>query len=399
MPGITRASVPLRQAADRDEIFAATVHAGCDEHASGSPARSGTADWPEEQRGYRWVVGLPLAGGRYARTNCAIGCFASPRRHQSRVRRCPVRIVVLPAASAAPGSCAACSPARRAGAPAEITVIGNTGDDITLFGPARLPRPRHRDVHPRRRHRRGAGLGPARRDVGTSRTSSRRTACGPAWFGLGDRDIATHLVRTQMLDAGLPARRRSPRRCARAGSPGVTLLPMSDDRVETHVVVDDPDEPPGGRRAVHFQEYWVRLHAADPRARGRRRSASRTPTPGPGVLEAIAAADVVLLPPSQPGGLASARSWPCPGIRDALAATGARRGRACRRSSAARRCAAWPTSCSPRSASRSSAAAVALHYGARPGGLLDGWLVDTADARRSRRRRGGRASPAGPCRC
>jgi LPPG:FO 2-phospho-L-lactate transferase len=82
---------------------------------------------------------------------------------------------------------------------------------------------------------------------------------GPAWFALGDRDIATHVVRTQMLGAGYPLGQVTEALCTRWGLPrlGVRLLPMSDDRVETHVVIDTPDEP-SPRRAVHFQEYWVR---------------------------------------------------------------------------------------------------------------------------------------------
>ena len=84
----------------------------------------------------------------------------------------------------------------------------------------------------------------------------------PTWFGLGDRDVATHLVRTQMLEAGYPLSAVTEALCRR-WEPGVRLLPMSDDRVETHVVVADA-EAPSGRRAMHFQEYWIRLRAQVP---------------------------------------------------------------------------------------------------------------------------------------
>ena len=68
----------------------------------------------------------------------------------------------------------------------------------------------------------------------------------PTWFGLGDRDLATHLIRTRMLDAGYPLSAVTAALAAR-WQPGVTLLPMSDQRVETHVVVADPDSgPPAG---------------------------------------------------------------------------------------------------------------------------------------------------------
>src|SRR3954447_5458451 len=78
----------------------------------------------------------------------------------------------------------------------------------------------------------------------------------PTWFGLGDLDIATHLLRTQWLAAGVPLSEVTARLCAR-WQPGVTLLPATDDGVETHVTLLDG-------RTVHFQEWWVRLHAKVP---------------------------------------------------------------------------------------------------------------------------------------
>ena len=84
----------------------------------------------------------------------------------------------------------------------------------------------------------------------------------PTWFSLGDRDLGTHLVRTQLLNAGYPLSEVTAALAGRwlADDPGLRLLPMTDDRVETHVTIAD-DAAPGGRRAVHFQEYWVRLRA------------------------------------------------------------------------------------------------------------------------------------------
>ena len=103
------------------------------------------------------------------------------------------------------------------GAPsAEITVIGNTGDDITLFGLRVCP-----DLDTVM-YTLGGGIheeqGWGRADE-TFAVKDELAAygVGPDWFGLGDRDIATHLVRTQMLDAGYRSA-RSPRRCARGGS-------------------------------------------------------------------------------------------------------------------------------------------------------------------------------------
>ena len=84
----------------------------------------------------------------------------------------------------------------------------------------------------------------------------------PTWFGLGDRDIATHLVRTTMINAGYPLSAVTEALCAR-WQPGVRLLPATDDRMETHAVV----ELDGGRRAIHFQEWWVRYRGELPTER------------------------------------------------------------------------------------------------------------------------------------
>ena len=131
----------------------------------------------------------------------------------------------------------------------EVTVIANTGDDLWLHGLKVCP-----DLDTVM-YTLGEGIDPER---GWGRTEETWHAkeelaaygVGPTWFGLGDRDLATHLVRTQMLDAGFPLSAVTEALCKR-WQPGVRLLPMSDDRVETHVVIDDPDS--GVRKAVHFQ--------------------------------------------------------------------------------------------------------------------------------------------------
>jgi LPPG:FO 2-phospho-L-lactate transferase len=151
---------------------------------------------------------------------------------------------------------------------------------------------------------------------------------------------------------------------------------MSDERVETHVVVDDADS--GGRRAIHFQEWWVRHHA-QLAAHAFVPIGAEDAKPGPGVLEAIASADAVLLAPSNPVvsiGIVLA----VPGIRAAIESAPARviglspivggapvRGMA--------------DACLPVIGVETSAEAVGQHYGSRAtGGLLDGWLVDTCDS-------------------
>ena len=101
--------------------------------------------------------------------------------------------------------------------------------------------------------------------------------------------------------------------------PGVRLLPMSDDPVETHVVVDDAA---GRRRAIHFQEWWVRHARGGPGARRILAVGVERPRPAPGVLEAIRDADVVLLPPSNPV-VSIGTILAVPGVRDAVRGTAA----------------------------------------------------------------------------
>src|SRR3954463_13066140 len=133
----------------------------------------------------------------------------------------------------------------------------------------------------------------------------------PTWFGLGDLDIATHLLRTQWLRDGVPLSEVTRRLCAR-WKPGVRLLPMTDADVETHVTLVDG-------RTIHFQEWWVRLHASVPATHIELEGAADA-SPAPGVVDAIADADVVVLPPSNPV-VSVGTILAVPGIRDAVATT------------------------------------------------------------------------------
>ena len=117
-----------------------------------------------------------------------------------------------------------------------------------------------------------------------------------SWFGLGDLDLATHLLRTSMLAEGATMSAVVERVAARFGV-GARLLPVTDDRVETRI--DAVDAVTGERLDLHFQEYWVLRRAAD-HVKGVRFVGADTARPAPGVLEAIAAADLIVLPPSNP---------------------------------------------------------------------------------------------------
>jgi LPPG:FO 2-phospho-L-lactate transferase len=199
----------------------------------------------------------------------------------------------------------------RAAAPdAEITVIGNTGDDITLFGLRVCP-----DLDTVM-YTLGGGINEEQgwgREGEHHLIKSELAAYGmePQWFGLGDKDIATHIVRTQMLNAGYPLSAITEALCTR-WEPGVQLIPMTDDRAETHVVIHDEQ----GRRAIHFQEWWVRLRASVPAEQIILMGADDA-KPAPGVLEAIREADVVILPPSNPV-VSIGTILQIPGIREAL---------------------------------------------------------------------------------
>lgn len=261
---------------------------------------------------------------------------------------------------------------RRAAAgddPAQVTVIGNTGDDITLFGLRVCP-----DLDTVL-YTLGGGV---HEDQGWGRAGEGHLVQGelaaygvePQWFGLGDRDLGTHIARSLWLGQGASLSEATARLAARWGLPeqGFTLLPMSDTPVETHVVVDDAEGP----RAVHFQEWWVRMGAAVPAQRFVVVGMDRA-TAAPGVLDAIRQADVVLLPPSNPV-VSIGVILGVPGVRDALRGTRAPivgvspivGGRPVR---------GHADACLRAIGVDTSSAAVAGLYA----DFLDGWLVDSGD--------------------
>jgi len=261
-----------------------------------------------------------------------------------------------------------------AGSQHEVTAVVNVGDDVWMHGLRICP-----DLDTCM-YTLGGGVDLERgwgqaRETWTVKEELAAYGADPDWFGLGDRDIATHLIRTRMLRTGYPLSAVTEALCAR-WQPKVALLPVTDNRCETHVVITDPAD--GEQRAVHFQEWWVRHRAQVPTHSFVQVGAEQA-TPAPGVLASVEDADAVIFAPSNPV-VSIGASLAVPGLRAALRTTKAAvvglspivadrplRGMA--------------DACLSVIGVDTTAEAVGRHYGARSGtGLLDGWLVDTGDA-------------------
>ena len=173
--------------------------------------------------------------------------------------------------------------------PTDVTAVVNVADDIELHGLHVSP-----DIDTVIYTLSGAidpdrGWGLA--DETWNALSELRALGIDAWFNLGDRDIGTHLFRTTLLREGLSLSDVTARLAAARGL-GCRVLPASDQRIETRVTLASGDE-------VGFQDYFVRLghNVAISKVRFAGVEAAR---PAPGVLEAIADADVVVIAPSNP---------------------------------------------------------------------------------------------------
>jgi LPPG:FO 2-phospho-L-lactate transferase len=195
--------------------------------------------------------------------------------------------------------------------PEDVTVIVNTGDDVQMHGLHVSPDLDSVTYWLAGVMDRERGWG---RRAETFRTTEELGRFEPeqAWFNLGDLDLATHLYRTNLIGAGATLSEATALVARRFGV-GPRILPMSDDPVVTRVsVMTDGEESD-----LHFQEYWVRRRARD-EVKAIRYEGVEAAVPGPGVLESIEAADLVVLCPSNP--IASLRPiLSVPGIGKAVA--------------------------------------------------------------------------------
>jgi LPPG:FO 2-phospho-L-lactate transferase len=201
----------------------------------------------------------------------------------------------------------------RAVSPSSVTAVVNVGDDLEFLGLRVSP-----DLDTvlytlagLLDEARGWGV----REETTNALATAERLGAESWFTLGDRDIGLHLVRTSALRSGQPLSTVTARIAAALGVE-TRLLPASDDRVETIVATDAGE--------LDFQTWFVGRSHADP-VLGVRFEGAEAASAAPGVLEAMAAADRVLIAPSNP----------FVSIEPILAVPGIRAGVAARRADAA----------------------------------------------------------------
>jgi LPPG:FO 2-phospho-L-lactate transferase len=191
--------------------------------------------------------------------------------------------------------------------PQELTIIGNTGDDIDLHGLHISP---DLDIVTYTL----AGISHAEQGWGIQGDTFHAVEMlgrygHPTWFNLGDYDLATHIHRTERLRHGWPLSAITDE-IRRALGVVPRILPMTDQRAETMINTDEG--------MLHFQEYLVQRRT-EPAVRGVLYDGIEVAVPAPGVCEAIREADGLIIPPSNP--IASIGTiLAVPGIRQVLAA-------------------------------------------------------------------------------
>ena len=194
----------------------------------------------------------------------------------------------------------------RAAGHEQVTAIVNVGDDVEILG--LHVSPDLDTVLYTLANLLDEGRGWGVRDETTNALEAAGRLGGETWFTLGDRDIGLHLVRARLLREGVPLSEATQRLVGELGV-AVRLLPASDDPVRTFLATPEGE--------LDFQTWFVRRRHADEVTAVRYEGAADA-RPAPGVLEAIAGAQVVFLAPSNP--FVSIRPiLAVPGIREALA--------------------------------------------------------------------------------
>ncbi|MBM3692668.1 MAG: 2-phospho-L-lactate transferase [Actinobacteria bacterium] len=197
--------------------------------------------------------------------------------------------------------------------PASVTAVVNTADDDDFFGLRVCPDLDSVTYTLADAHDQDRGWGLAGETFATLGALARYG--GPTWFGLGDRDLATHLFRTERLHAGAPLHAVTAE-IARAWGLHLHLLPMTDDRVATRItVVDDTGGPP---RTLAMQEWFVRERCT-PAVTAVAFAGAADAAAAPGVLDALDAADTIVVCPSNPV-ISIGPILAVPGIRERLVA-------------------------------------------------------------------------------
>jgi LPPG:FO 2-phospho-L-lactate transferase len=195
--------------------------------------------------------------------------------------------------------------------PDEIVIIGNTGDDMWWHGLYIAP-----DLDTVTYWLAGVAdevRGWGIRDDTFNAQAALARLTEASWFQLGDRDLATHLYRTGRLTSGVPLHAVTAELAQRLGVRS-RILPMSDDPIETRLKTEAGD--------LHFQEYFVREHFR-PAVHEIYWTGLESATPSPGVAEALSAARLVLIAPSNPS-ISIGPILRVPGMHELLAAARSR---------------------------------------------------------------------------
>jgi LPPG:FO 2-phospho-L-lactate transferase len=172
--------------------------------------------------------------------------------------------------------------------PRGVTVIGNVGDDLEVFGLHISP-----DLDTLLYTLGGLAdeeRGWGRADETWNALQAATDLGAETWFQLGDRDLGLHLARAEALASGAPLSAVTERFAAALGIPA-RILPATDDRLRTWVHTDEGELP--------FQEWFVRRRH-EPEVHGVRFDGAETARPAPRMVEALGDADLVVIAPSNP---------------------------------------------------------------------------------------------------